>query len=375
MRNQPGVLVVSASAGTGHLRAGEALRRAFLLSGPEVRAEHVDILELAPRWVRTAYGGGFEFMAMHAPWLWRQLYERTDRPGAPSESRWGPWAKRLLFREFRRLLLSGKWQFCLCTHFLPCQLAAGRPGLPPFGVVITDFTLHRYWVQPGVEHYFVATEALEEDVRQRAPGVRVDTTGIPVGPEFADAPPRAEARRSLGLDADRPVALVMGGGLGIGVEDAVDAALVAEVPDLQIVAICGRNEQVHDRLRARRLPERRLRVFGFVTGIEGFLAAADLVITKPGGLTTSEALAIGRPLLLTRPIPGQEEGNIQTLTAAGAAIAAPEPAALTRAVERIFTDPEVLERLSTAAREIGRPRAAETIARTVRRNYLLRHAA
>ncbi len=370
MRPESGILLVSASAGTGHLRAAEALRLGFERVEPGVRVEHVDVLELAPGWVRRAYGGGFELVAARAPWLWRQLYERTDRPGA-NEARWGGAAQRLLFREFRRLLLASDWALCLCTHFLPCQLAAGRRGLPPFAVAVTDFVLHHYWVQPGVRRYFVATEDLAVRFRERARGARVDATGIPIAPELAAVPSMLAARRALGLDPRRPLALVMGGGLGLGVEASVDAALAADVPGLQVVAVCGRNTLVRDRLLSRAVPGDRLRVHGYVTEIPTFLAAADLVVTKPGGLTTSETLAVGRPLVLTRPVPGQEEGNTRALVAVGAAVAAPTPAALRQSLERLFREPGALGALAAGAARLGRPHAAEEIVRAVRREFLL----
>lgn len=367
--SRPAVLVVSASCGTGHASAGNALRQALLERDPSLRVEHVDLLELAPRWVRATYGTGYERVAARAPWLWDHVYRRTD--GDADDSRWGPLAHRLVFREFRRLLRTGDWGLCLCTHFLPCQLAAGRPGLPPFALVVTDFALHRVWVQPGVHRYFVATDAVRADLRRRrVRGARVQVSGIPISPAFAAAPAQAEARAALGLDPGRPVALVMGGGLGLGVEEATDAAVAACPEGVQVVAVCGRNEEARARLEARGLPRERLRVEGYTSGMERWLSAADLVATKPGGLTSSETLALGRPLLLTRPIPGAEEGNTRALVAAGAALAGQDSASLRDAFRRVWTEEGLLERLAAAARRVGRPDAAQTVASTVRREYL-----
>jgi processive 1,2-diacylglycerol beta-glucosyltransferase len=369
MAARAGVLVVSASAGTGHLRAAEALQSSLASSDSDLRVDHIDILDLAPSWVHSAYGGGFELMATHAPWLWRELYERTDGPSG-SEARWGNLARRILFREFGRLLSSAEWRFVLCTHFLPAQLAAGRVGLPPFGVVVTDFTVHRYWVQSGVDRYFVATEDLATELRSRARGALVEATGIPIAPRFGAAPSRAEARAEVGLDPSRPVALVVGGGMGLGIEETVRSVLSAGVPSLQVVAVCGRNEAARARLAGLGIPADELRVHGYLSGIERYLAAADLVVTKPGGLTTSEALALGCPLLLTRPIPGQEEGNVRTLTAAGAALSAPDAESLRRALGWAFGEPGVLAALGASARRIGRPDAAARVTESVRREYL-----
>ena len=372
---RPGILIVSASTGTGHMRAAEALRMAAARLDPALPVEHVDLLELAPRWVRGIYGTAYEAVAARAPRVWKQVYRITDGE-AEDRARWAPLAHRLIFREFRRLVGCGRWRVCLSTHFLPCQLAAGRSGMPPFALAITDFTLHRYWVQPGVGRYFVATDTLAAELRRRIPNARVDATGIPIDAGFAAAPSREAARGELGIDPARRMALVMGGGLGIGVEEAAEAALAATPDDALVVVVCGRNEGARERLAARGLPPGRLMVHGYVNGMERFVSAADVVATKPGGLTTSEALALGKPLLLTRPIPGAEEGNTRALVSEGAALAGRNAAEVRSAFGRVFTEPGLLDRLSGAARRIGRPESATAVVRAVCSEYgLSAHAA
>ena len=239
---------------------------------------------------------------------------------------------------------------------------------------MTDFTLHRFWIQRGVDRYFVATDTVAAGLARHV-AAPVEVTGIPIRPDFAHAPPQGAARAELGLAHDRPVALVIGGGLGIGVEEAALGALAGARPDVQVVAVCGRNEGARLRLEALGVPPERLRVLGYVRGIERYFAAADLVATKAGGLTVSEALALGKPLLLTRPIPGAEEGNTRGLAAEGVALAALDGAALRDAFARAFDEPGLLDRLSREARRLGRPAAAETIVDTVRREYLFSAAA
>jgi processive 1,2-diacylglycerol beta-glucosyltransferase len=370
--NQASVLIVSASAGTGHLRAGDALREAFELEG--TNAEHVDVLGLAPAWVRTLYGGAFELLASRAPRIWRELYDFADGPSG-DQARWGPVAARVLFREFRRLLRSRPWRCCVCTHFLPSQLAAGRPGLPPFAQVMTDFVLHRYWVQPRVRDHFVAGPDIARDLAGRILAVRVQATGIPISPVFERPPHVSEARAEWGLDCARPVALVMGGGLGLGVEGAAKAALTANIPGLQIVAVTGRNAAAKARLEQLDISPDRLRVLGYVQGMERLLPAADVVVTKPGGLSTSEAIAVGKPLILTRPIPGHEAANLEFLVGRGVAIAAQRENEVTAAVARFFHEAALRLSLAEAARAMGAPGAARMIARAVRRRHVLEVAA
>lgn len=367
--SQPSVLIVSAANGTGHLRAAEAVRGALAARDPGLHVEHVELLSIAPRWVRAFYGSLFEKMVEKAPRVWKEIYRLTDGDDHDS-ARWGALAQRTLFREFRRLLLSRPWSVAISTHFLPCQLAAGRSGLPRFGLVVTDFGLHRFWAQPGVSTYFVATDTLAGELRRRVRRGRIEATGIPIDPVFAHAPSQAEARASLGLAPGRPVALVMGGGLGIGVEEGVEAALQSTGSGVQLLAVCGKNDGARCRLDAAGVAAERLRVFGHVCGMERYFAAADVVVGKPGGLTVSESLALGKPLLLTRPIPGAEEENTRAVVAEGAALCAPTQEAMRQQLRRLFTEPGLLEGLSDAARRIGRPHAACTIADLVERDYL-----
>ena len=367
---RPAVLIVSAANGTGHIRAAEAVREAFAEQDPTLHVEHVELLSIAPRWVRAFYGSLFETMVARAPRLWKEIYRVTDG-SEQNRARWGPVAHRTLFREFRRLLKSGPWRVCLCTHFLPAQLAAGRFGLPPLALAITDFGLHRFWVQRGVAQYFVATDTMANDLRRRrVRRTRISVTGIPIGPAFSHPLSPREARLELGLAPDRPVALVTGGGLGIGVDEGTVAALQAAHPAVQIVAICARNEAARVRLSSLGVPPERLQVYGTVCGMERFLAAADVVAGKPGGLTVSEALAVGRPLLLTRPIPGAEEVNTRAVVQEGAGLCAATPHEMLDAFHRVFSEPGLLERLSCEARRIGRPHAAPDIAAAIQRDYL-----
>lgn len=365
------ILIVSAATGNGHLRAGEALKAVMQQHKPGWRVEHLDVLTLAPRWLRLAYGGGFELLAARAPRVWGGIYRWADGPEG-DHARWAALAERTVFRAFRRLLLGGGWDLCLCTHFLPAQLAAGRTGMPPFALVVTDYTLHRYWAQPRVHRYFVASDGLAADIRERLPEALVRVTGIPVHPAFARPANRADSCHAIGFDPTRPVITLMGGGLGLGVEENLDALLESAPADAQIMVICGRNAAARERLEQRNLPS-RVQAVGFVTGVERIIAASDLIVTKPGGLTTSEALALGRPLVLTRPLPGHERANAIVLQQTGAALAANSPMELRQVVAALWNEAGRLAALSNAAHMAGQARAAERIMHSV--EFDLRQAA
>lgn len=234
-------------------------------------------------------------------------------------------------------------------------------------------------MQRRVDSYFVANWQMADELRRRLPRALVEVSGIPVDPALASAPTQRAARCGLQLDADRPVVLVMGGGFGLGVEAAANAALAARTPGLQVLVVCGRNAAAQRRLTqtAAELPElsRSLHVVGFVNDVDRYMAAADLIVTKPGGLTTSESLALSRPLLLTRGMPGHEEANVRFLTAIDAALATPTGATVSAGVERFFDDAHVRASLRSGAALAATPFAAPRIAQAVLNRLAARAAA
>lgn len=358
--NQTSVLVVSATAGTGHLRAGGAVVNAARVDRPDWHVEHVDVLSLAPRWVKTVYGGGFELVAARAPRVWRGAYALADGPD-PDQARWAGIARRVLFRAFERLITTRRWDHVICTHFLPAQLAAGRITGPAFTMVITDFDLHRFWVQPRVHHYCVATERLRDELRNRLPRIQASCTGIPIDPSFRHLPASNTAKRQFGLDPERPVVAVMGGGVGIGVSATARTLLNVLPPEAQLLVLCGRNSEILAQLRALEIDGTRMKCLGYRSDMPVVYAASDVVVSKPGGLTCSEALAVGKPLVLTHPVPGHEEANARLLTSAGVALVAHTPAELAAQTHRLLSDQAILEAMRRATMSMARPDAARSV--------------
>jgi len=183
---------------------------------------------------------------------------------------------------------------------------------------------------------------------------------------FAAAAPRAECARELGLRPDRMTAMVMTGGAGLASAGAMVERLLRLPGDLQVVAVAGRNADLLARYEAlARQHPGRLVALGFTKTIERVMAASDLCITKPGGLSTSECLALGLPMLLISPIPGQEERNAQYLLEQGAAWLAVDELALDWRMQQLLRAPEVLARLRARALALGRPQAASQVLQAV----------
>lgn len=369
------LLILSVSAGAGHVRAAEALRTTAGALYPGVEAIHMDLMEWVPKIFRTFYAESFLYVVEKHPELWGYLYGKTDRPkdGSKLESlRKG--VERLNTVRFLKMLKDLDPDQVICTHFLPAQLLARKLGKGafklPVWVQVTDFDVHRLWVHQGLTGYFAASEEVAWRMADR--GIdreSIAVTGIPIMPAFSQPLDKAACARELGLDPSRPTLLLMAGGAGVGAGvagggmDHTAARLLAlEGAGFQIVALAGRNETLLKDLEALAAAHPgRLFPMGFTRTIERAMAAADIAITKPGGLSTSECLAMGLPMILVNPIPGQEERNADYLLENGAALKAYDAAGLLYRVRELMSDPGRLRSLGERALALGRPRAAAAV--------------
>jgi processive 1,2-diacylglycerol beta-glucosyltransferase len=371
MKMKPRVLLLSASSGAGQVRAAQALEKAFSARGDCV-VEHIDALHYVSKIFQRLYDQTYIAMVRRAPELMGVLYERTDQPWHQPRRR--PALDRLNTAPMIRLLKRIQPDLCVATHFLPAEiiawLIAKRRLRARNAIVVTDYDVHAMWLCRTVDRYYVAIEeAAEYLARIGVPREKLKVTGIPIDPLFAASLDRAAARKHLGLDAGATVILVAAGGYGIGpVEQLVKDLLALQQP-WQIVAVAGKSEKIQKRLEelakgAGNFPtgSRRLWVAGFTTEMDKYMAAADLMVGKAGGLTTSEALARALPMALVEPIPGQEERNADHLLEAGAAIRCNNLPAAAWKIAGLLGDSARLARMKEAARSLGRPGAAAAIA-------------
>ena len=198
-----------------------------------------------------------------------------------------------------------------------CKSAARRWARLPVIGVLTDFGAHDYWAQAGIDLYCVPHESIAGPPltrHRKNAAALIEVTGVPLMPGFAAPPGQAEARRKLALSPARKIALVLGGGLGLGLQDLVEPLLRGLSEDTSVMVMTGRNAQVREHMDAlaKHWPT-RLHVYGWTDHMEQFIAAADVVVGKPGGLTAAEVLACGRPLFVTRSLRGQESFNVRFL--------------------------------------------------------------
>ena len=366
------VLVLSVSAGSGHVRAAEALCAHAKTVTPDLHLRHRDVMHLVPSAFRKIYTDWYIKLASNFPDVWGWLYRVTDRE--PTDGFIGK-LRRALQRVCTKRLLTEIADFAptaiICTHFLPADLLSeaieGKNLKCSVWVLVTDFDVHQLWIHPTVDGYFVANEELA--YRLQAAGIpqsKILVTGIPVMPDFGIPPERNAGLQRLGLDPTRRTVLMMGGGAGMGLSAALIGTLLQSNPTLQFIVIAGKNQSLFESLDSlSSFAAGRLIPIGFTDKVAELMACADLVVTKPGGLSTSECLVTGRPMLLINPIPGQEERNATYLLQEGAAFRADDEATLVYRLRTLVGDEDRLAAMQRQCLQLARPAAAHDILQQV----------
>lgn len=415
------VLVLTSGLGSGHARAAEAIQQAWHAVDPQAAVHTLDFWSLMDPDVAEAIQQGYLRLVTEHPALYERAYRldqrswrsllaggavpeplqsvlrtfpknafqapprrkgnRTDRwmflallaafkgrtwgwPGGILRSGLLSFAclrlmlrLRVRIREFRPevIVVNQIWPAVLLS---PLKIS-GAVAVPVVGV-LTDFGVHALWEQPGIDHYCVASADMVAPLR--AAGVkdsRIWVTGIPLMPGFHHQPSMTEARQALGLEPLRAVVLLLGGGLGLGLE-AVAKQVLAIGTEAQLLVVAGRNRAVLKSLAPLTAASPLVRVYPWTECMELFMRAADVVVGKPGGLTVAEAMACGRPLVATRALRGQEGFNVHFLEAHGVGCLAPEEA-LGATVAALLANRQQLARMQERIWKLGRRDSAERV--------------
>jgi len=363
------VLILSASAGAGHIRAAQALEKAFEESGAARETRNIDVLDYTNKVFRHLYSKAYIDMVNRMPEVLGWLYDHFDKPWKNERRRLA--LDRLNTGPLIKLLKDYKPDIAVCTHFLPAEILSWLKAKERItckqAIVVTDFDVHAMWLCRHYEHYFVALE--ETRVHMEKLGIdpsKLTVSGIPIDPVFAVTKDKRVMRLKHGLLPDKTTILVSAGGFGVGRIEDLWTSLTELRHEAQIVILCGRNEELKtalDRRSSKRDARSRVSLInvGYTTLMDEFMSASDILIGKPGGLTTSEALAKGLVLVIVNPIPGQEERNSDHLLEENVAIRCNNLPVLAYKVDRLLDDTERFTRMQANARRLARPHAARDI--------------
>lgn len=305
------ILILSEAFGTGHTKAAEALKEGILLLQPHWSVEVIELgIWLRPRLSQLITGLYLKTLR-YSPRLWgafyRKVQNRTVKPNVEYI------LHRIFYKEVAKLIQQTQPDMIVCTHPFPSAVISRlkRIGLSiPLSTVITDYGAHGSWISSGVDRYYLpCAKVSEELVKMGVPADRLSVTGIPTHPKFWLKEDKAAIRQKLGLK-EKPTLLCMGGGLGVGLSAAMMKSLCQYKDSIQILVVTGKNKNLFKEIKENpEMNHPHIHVYPFVENIDELMDASDILITKPGGVTCTEAMSKGIPMILLEPIPGQEEDN------------------------------------------------------------------
>lgn len=367
------ILIASASVGAGHNQAARAIADALRAAVPAWEVTVTDVLTHAPWPFRLTYAGGYSLLVSHLPWLYGLGFWLNDRPQTPRRGwmeRGRLWTERLNLRRLGRFLAESRPDLIINTHFLAAPFVGRliRRGRLPCRqmVVVTDIRVHRWWYAEQVEHWFVPAEPTAERLRRW--GIdrrRITVSGMPIHPKWSAELDRARIFADWRLPSDRPIVLVSGGtDFVCGPVVRIVQDLAAACPRAFIAVLAGRNKDLLAALSRLSGAGEGFVGLGFTDRIHELVEVCSLMVTKAGGLTTAECLAKGTPMVLLRPVPGQESGNAAHFVAEGAAVPARDPDGVVAHVRRLLEEPGELARMACSARRLYRP-GTQTIVQAV----------
>ncbi|MBM3250211.1 MAG: hypothetical protein FJZ09_05120 [Candidatus Omnitrophica bacterium] len=361
------IILMFISEVSGHRSAAEAIEKAIKSLDPQAEVMGINAFHytnpVSEKIINKIYMGVIQKM----PLIWNYLYDN------PKISRRLEKIKKKVNRhnsqKLKKLFEEFKPDAVACTQAYPCGMVAGykeffNSGLP-LVAVLTDFVPHSYWIYEKVDHYIAPSEDVKLRMAEKGvPQERIKPFGIPFDPKFNEPQDKARICRELGLDPGNPIILIMGGSHGLGPINAVIKSLDKLKSPIQEIIVAGANKKLYNSLNKKVSGfNKKILLLGFVDYIHKLMSVSDLIISKPGGVTTAEVLAKKLPMIILKPIPGQEANNTAYLTEKGAAIKVEEPEELGKVVDDLFANPEKLKSLSLACAKIAKPLASMDIAR------------
>ncbi len=366
------LLIITAPLGNGHNAVARAISDCFTTQYPDASCEILDMYEYISPHLKKATASGY-FLSMktlsHFHDMASNAYTRQDEKDfneyTPSRL-----ADAFLASRLRHAIDAYAPDCIVCTMVYAAQAVDllkehGAITCPCYGI-ITDFTVQNYWEDVEYFEYIVApSEYLQPQFMRRGIDFsRVLPFGIPIRKQFQTKHDKLEMRKKFGLHETLPTILLMSGGMGFGdLPEYITS--IEELPfDVQIVVICGKNEKLFEKVHALQT-HNTMKVFGYVSNVDEIMDAADCLLSKPGGITTSESLAKGLPMLMIHPLPGVEDRNVEFLQANGAAIYITKTWQISDAIHLLFQCPGRIDRLRESIQAIAKPHATQDLCRHI----------
>ncbi len=357
------VLLISVKAGYGHHSTAQAVMHCLAERG--IDSHMLDTFDYIAPALGESIDKGYLFSTKNLPEVYGRAYSLLDRRTEEYKpSSLIAILSKLVSHKLREFIDNYAPDLIIGTHSYACMVMTylkqrGHISCPTIGIV-TDFTVHPFWESTNIDYYVTADALLDNQMRKKGiPKEKILPTGIPINPKFHRRIDKIAARGMLKIDNRRTILMMMGS-MGFGNLEKQLEAIDALDMDFQVLCVCGRNDKMKKEID-RRTWHRKIITYGFVDNVDVLMDAADCIITKPGGLTTSELLAKGLPAVIMNPIPGQEDRNMEFLVNNGAAIAATETFGVDEALFELFSHSWRLRLLKLSVRRLGKPNSTTNL--------------
>ena len=363
------ILLMYITKVSGHRQATVAIQDALKQLEPDISTPPINAFGYAYPVLVKIVNQAYMSVIKSTPKVWDYLYDNPNIVKS-SES-----LKKFLHKTSHEKVgkLFEKYQpdAVVCTQAFPCGMVADYKR--SFGLktkligVLTDYAPHSYWINEGVDYYVVPSEdAKERFIKKGLPADRIKVYGIPLRLGFAKKLDEKAIAEKLGLDLRVPTLLIMGGGQGLGPIKKIVKSLIKIDMNIQMIVLTGVNKKIIKSLkRQSKKTDKKIIIYEYVTNVDELMEVADLIITKPGGMTTAESLTKGLPMVIVNPIPGQEMRNTDFLIQKGIAIRIDDASDIGEEIELLLRSPGRLELMSRAAYDNAKPMAALDVAKLI----------
>ena len=360
------IILMYISEVSGHHSATIAIEKALKILSPQAEILNINGFKytnpISEKIINRIYMG----VIKATPGVWDYLY---DNPKVAAKlSKIKDAIHKFNSPKLKNLFDKFKPDAVVCAQAFPCGMVADYKKTYssdlPLVAVLTDYIPHSYWVYDKVDYYIVPSAEVAERLTQKnIPAGKIKTLGIPFDPAFNEVIDRHKVTRKMHLDPRIPIVLIMGGGQGLGPIKGIIKKLDRSKEEFQMIVVCGSNKKLHNSLKRKvKKYKKKVLVFGYVNQINELMGISAIIITKPGGITVAEALAKKIPMVIVRPIPGQEASNTAYLTHREAAIKVDKVKDIAAVIERMLKDHSRLKAFSDAAGRIAKPNASMDIA-------------
>lgn len=349
-------LIFSITAGQGHNQTAKVLSDYLNASG--VECSYMDVFEYINPLLSESVSKLYLMSSKNMPQIYGGGYRMCEKRDAGANHMLPKMTNAFLAKRLLKLVRKEKPDVIICTHVFAALLVTyltGHIDIQTHTIgIVTDFTIHPYWEDTSLDYYVTASELLtNQGVKKGIPEYKFKPFGIPIDPKFSRRKDKKEARKELGLE-DKDTVLVMSGSMGFGNVLEEIKELDRLNLDYQIVTICGNNKKLKSQIDKLEM-KKTIYNYGYVNNVDIFMDAADCIVTKPGGLTTSEALAKGLPMIMNNPVPGQEDRNVEFLLNAGAAMKVSKTFPIDDAIYNLFINKERRKNLDGSIKSLQKP--------------------